>query len=116
MGVSFQARTAKKKAAELEQQLLDSESTAAGRVEELEGIVTVLNAQLDEASSHTDTSDHESSFYSHFDGRGIFGGSSFWLQEPAVFKADSLEPQKSSDQRLGVASAPFGVYDNWSAA
>ena len=96
--------------------MLDSESAAARRIEELEGIVTVLNAQLDEASSHTDTSDQDSSFYSHFDGRGIFGGSSFWLPEPAASNTSSSENIRPSGEKLGFAPSHFGVLDNWGSA
>ena len=112
----LQARSAKTHAAELEQQLLDSESTAAGRIEELEGIVTVLNAQLDEASSHTDTSDQESSFYSHFDGRAIFGGSSFWMHEPVASAVSTSEATKPTDVQLNFAAPRFGVFDHWGSA
>lgn len=85
----MQAKNARDLAAELERQLNASESAAASTVEELQGVISVLNAQLDEASSHTDQSDQESSFYSHFDGRAIFGGSSFWLQDQPMCVTDS---------------------------
>lgn len=78
-------------------------------MEELEGVITVLNAQLDEASSHTDQSEQDS-FYSHFDGKAIFGGSSFWLQDPAVCATNSLEIAKPAEPHYEAAAPKFGIF------
>lgn len=88
--MDIQAKAARAWAQSLQQQLSDSEAAAADRIgeladriDELEAMIAVLNAQLDEASSHTDHSEQES-FYSHFDGKGIFGGGNLWLNDLAV--------------------------------
>jgi len=86
----MQANQAKQWALQMEQQV----SAAETRAQELVGLVAALNCQLEEASSsghHTDHSseqehDSSASLYSHFEGKGIFGGggSSLWFQDPVA--------------------------------
>ena len=104
-----QAKAAREWAAELEQRLTASETSSAGRIEELEGVISVLNAQLDEASSHTDHSDQES-FYSHFDGRAIFGGGNFWLQDSGLCPAGGPVGAKPSQPSYEAVAPSFGIF------
>ena len=79
---------------DMEQQSSVTHASAAARQEELEGVITALNQQLDLLShqmSHQQmVHQPQVSLYSHFDGPALFGGGSMqWLQS-APFTGTTL--------------------------
>lgn len=84
---ALQASVAQQWGREMESQVSATHAAAAARQEELEGVISALNQQLDLLSHQPQVS-----LYSHFDGPGLFGSSMQWMQDPGFPSKQTLQP------------------------
>ena len=72
---ALQTSVAQQWGRDMETQVSATHAAAAARQEELEGVISALNQQLDLLSHQPQVS-----LYSHFNGPALFGGGMQWMQ------------------------------------